>query len=456
MIHFLYNTPNFERAKLQKSNVKRSLIIAVCFILLFLCPVPGGWSKGNYRIKTVVIDAGHGGHDSGCLGASAKEKHVALDIALRLGRLIETHFPEIRVVYTRKTDVFIPLHERANIANRAHADLFICIHLNSGGKGAYGSETYVMGNHKSEDNLEVAKRENSAILLEDDYKTQYDGFDPNSPEANIIFSLYQSQFMNQSLLLAANIQDEFETYAGRYNRGVKQAGFLVLYKTAMPAVLIECGFLTHDTEERFLASEKGQLNMAQSIFRAFKAYKLDMETPLASESNGGGSPKNRPAPEVKPDVVIPTEEVKTDSIQKAFKQPVAPKEPAPEVRSATPVTEPVQAQVPAKKVTPAPEKLPAPANVPSTEPSVFIAVQVGASKNPEADNARFMKIPEVKAVKCNDGFTRYVAGSFRDLASARKKLQQVKTNGFPDAFITAFQGEKRITVNEAESILKKP
>lgn len=445
MIHSLYNTPNFGVAKLQKSNVKRSYLIIVCFIGMLLCPVSGGWSKGNYKIKTIIIDAGHGGHDSGCLGASSKEKHIALDIALRLGKLIETNFPDVNVVYTRKTDVFIPLHERANIANRAHADLFICIHLNSGGKGAYGAETYVMGNHKTEDNLEVAKRENSAVLLEDDYKTRYDGFDPNSPEANIIFSLYQSQFMNQSLLLAANIQDEFESHAGRYNRGVKQAGFLVLYKTAMPAVLIECGFLSHEPEEKYMASEKGQLVMAQSIYRAFKAYKLDMETPQISEGNGKGIPKNAPSPVLRTEDTPLKQEIKVDTSRQISTEPDPNK-----------VVEPVKEKVVAA---PFPSKsVNTDKRTPSgnTAPSVFIAVQVGASKNPSIDNARYVSKPDIKAVNCSDGYTRYVIGTFTEVASARKKLSQVKTDGYPDAFLTAFRGNQRITVQEAEQILEKP
>lgn len=428
--------------------MKRSFFIIVCLPALLLCPTPGGWSKGNYKIKSVVIDAGHGGHDSGCLGASSKEKHIALDIALKLGKLIESNFPDVNVVYTRKTDVFIPLHERANIANRAHADLFICIHLNSGGKGAYGAETYVMGNHKSEDNLEVAKRENSAVLLEDDYKTRYDGFDPNSPEANIIFSLYQSQFMNQSLLLAANIQDEFESHAGRYNRGVKQAGFLVLYKTAMPAVLIECGFLSHDQEERFLASEKGQTVMAQSIYRAFKAYKMDMETPVVSESNGTGVPKSIAAPAVKKEESPVKQEAKVDSSRQYTTEATSPKAPEPEKEKVN--------NLPAPQKSNNTDIRPA-ATAPATaSPAVYIAIQVGASKNPSVDNAKYLKNSGLKAVNCTDGFTRYVAGTFTDVASARKKLSQIKSEGYPDAFLTAFNGNQRITVPEAEQLLKKP
>ena len=153
--------------------------------------------------------------------------------------MIEEYFPDVKVIYTRETDVFVELHERAAIANRAKADLFVCIHCNSGPSAAFGAETYVMGLHKTADNLSVAKRENSSILLEKNYKSNYDGFDPNSPEANIIFSLYQNTFMNQSLLFASHLQKQFEHNSGRFNRGVKQAGFLVLFRTAMPSVLIE-------------------------------------------------------------------------------------------------------------------------------------------------------------------------------------------------------------------------
>ncbi|MFM7217152.1 MAG: N-acetylmuramoyl-L-alanine amidase, partial [Bacteroidota bacterium] len=212
---------------------------------------------GKGLVRTVVIDAGHGGHDSGCLGkAGTKEKDVALGIALKLGQFIEDNLQGVRVVYTRKSDVFVELHERAQIANNAHADLFICIHCNSAcyydkkrrkemcNQEPRGPETYIMGLHKTEANLNVSRRENSVVVLEKDYKTQYEGFDPNSPEADIIFSLYQNTFMEQSLDFATAVQNELSE-SGRYGRGVKQAGFLVLYKTAMPSVLIETGFLSN-------------------------------------------------------------------------------------------------------------------------------------------------------------------------------------------------------------------
>ncbi|MBK9637775.1 MAG: N-acetylmuramoyl-L-alanine amidase [Bacteroidetes bacterium] len=406
-----------------------------------------GQSKDTYKIKTIVIDAGHGGHDAGCLGSSSREKHVALDIALKLGKMIETNYPDINVIYTRKSDVFIPLHERANIANRAHADLFICIHLNAGAKAAYGSETYVMGNHKTESNLDVAKRENATILLEDDYLKKYDGFDPNSPEANIIFSLYQSQFMSQSLLFASNIQDEFTEYAGRNNRGVKQAGFLVLYKTAMPAVLIECGFLTHEPEEKFLASDKGQLTMATSIYRAFKEYKVDMETTSGSSASDH-SQKSVPVKNEKDPVSIPPAEeiklVKSDSIEEKIVT-----NPSASHSSPPPIPPPIAASIPVKQNSGLKEKI-----LNDIKPTpVFISIQIGASKNPTSDNSKFANIESINVVECSDGFTRYCIGKYQSIADARKKLNQVKSNGRADAFLTAFNGNQRITIQEAEKLL---
>jgi N-acetylmuramoyl-L-alanine amidase len=231
-----------------------------------------------YRIKTVVIDAGHGGHDHGCSGQHSREKEVALKIALELGKRMEAMFPDINVVYTRKTDVFIELHERAAIANRHKADLFICIHCNANGSTQpYGTETYVMGLHKTQANLNVAKRENDVILMEDNYSDHYEGFNPNDPSAHIIFSLFQHAYMEQSINFASKVESEFSGQGGRKSRGVKQAGFLVLWKTSMPAVLIETGFLTNRNEEDFLDSPKGQQTIAKCILDAFSAYKVELE-----------------------------------------------------------------------------------------------------------------------------------------------------------------------------------
>ncbi|MBK7888165.1 MAG: N-acetylmuramoyl-L-alanine amidase [Bacteroidetes bacterium] len=463
MPHYLYYTLIFDGAKLQNPNVKSIFRIISVIVIVLLTLSSAAPRKDSYKIKTVVIDAGHGGHDAGCLGASAREKHVALDIALKLGKQIESTFPDVKVVYTRKTDVFIPLHERANIANKAHADLFICIHLNAGGKGAYGAETFIMGNHKTEDNLEVAKRENSAILLEEDYQKKYDGFDPNSPEANIIFSLYQSQFMNQSLLFASNIQEEFTDYAGRYNRGVKQAGFLVLYKTAMPAVLIECGFLTHEPEEKFLASEKGQQVMAASIFRAFKEYKVDMESGNDSPQKSTPAPvSTTPVPAPKststPDPVV-SQPVKGDStpVVKDAVPPLKDKQVVADSGPGATVGELKIDDSPEKEPVPAPVK-PAPSKAPenSVESPVFIAVQIGASKNPAIDNKKYLQTTGVKAITSGDGFTRYVIGNFTNLAAAKKKLSEIKSTLNPDAFLTAFNGKQRISLQEAEALLKRP
>jgi len=232
-------------------------------------------AKDRPTIKTVVIDAGHGGKDPGCHGASANEKNVCLTIALKLGELIKKKFPEIKVVYTRDKDVFVELDERANIANKAKADLFICIHANAASPAAFGAETYVLGLHRTESQQHVAERENATIFLEDDKGEKYKEFDM-SPDALIARQIQLAVFLDQSILFAEKLQKEFKSI-GRYDRGVRQAGFLVLYKTTMPSVLIETGFLTNPNEEKFLADVDGQTKMANSMFAAFEKYKNELE-----------------------------------------------------------------------------------------------------------------------------------------------------------------------------------
>lgn len=228
-------------------------------------------------MRTVVIDAGHGGKDVGCNGKHSQEADVALSLALQVGKLIQENLPDVKVIYTRKEDKFVELIDRAGIANKNDADLFISIHLNAGPPAAYGTETYTMGIQKSEGNLLVAKRENSVVLQEENYKENYNGFDPNSPQSHILFTLHQSAYIDNSLRFASKVEEEFSTRVGRKSRGVKQAPFLVLWKSFMPSVLIECGFLTNPTEEKFLNDKTGQTYMASGIYRAFKEYKKELE-----------------------------------------------------------------------------------------------------------------------------------------------------------------------------------
>lgn len=229
------------------------------------------------KIKTVVIDAGHGGKDPGAVCFGLKEKDITLSVALKLGELIKKYNNDINVVYTRKTDEFIELYKRAKIANNAKADLFISIHVNSNKKpDPYGSETYVMGLSKTDENLEVAMTENAVILKEEDYKNQYEGFDPRSPEAYIIFSLYQNANLDLSLHLASLIQEEYQKVK-RENRGVKQAGFLVLWKTTMPSILTEIGFISNKEEADFLANENNHWLIAKSIYNGFIRYRSYIE-----------------------------------------------------------------------------------------------------------------------------------------------------------------------------------
>lgn len=268
---------------INKRNIVKNIILISLFSLFFLS---GSFKETNvnksaYQVKKIVIDAGHGGKDSGTVGKNCLEKDVVLSIALKLGDIIKENLKDVEVIYTRDDDTFVPLDKRAEIANKNDADLFISIHANSEPKGhhsAYGTETYVMGEHTSDRNLEIAKKENSVILMEENYEEKYEGFDPNSPESYILFSLYQSAYVYNSLKLAEYIEDQFKNRVKRNSRGVKRAGFIVLWKTAMPSVLTEVGYLSNREEEIYLKDPLSQVYVASGIFRAIRDYKEEIES----------------------------------------------------------------------------------------------------------------------------------------------------------------------------------
>lgn len=399
--------------------VKRGIpLLILCFIALGISFGYAGNHNGAYGkkvswrkingtgVKTVVIDPGHGGKDPGCHGDFAHEKNICLSISLLLGNLIEKHYKDVNVVYTRKTDVFVELHNRAKIANDNKADLFICIHVNAGGDGkAYGAETYVMGLHKTETNLNVAKRENAVIEFEDDYKTQYEGFDPESPEGSILFSLYQSSYMTQSISFASKIQDEFKSHAGRHDRGVRQAGFLVLVYTAMPAVLIETGFATNQSEEKFLASEDGQTKMAESIFQAFVKYKKETE----GSSYAGMS-----------------------AAYKGVQDKPADKDDKPVENNQNSSTNNHQDDKPSETVK-------------DTEP--VYKVQFLSSKSKVNTNESKYKSIQNISYDYEGGWYKYMSGKTNDITKAREIKKDLVALGYTDAFIIC-------TKNGAKSIVK--
>ena len=260
-------------ANFRFNNEKRLILFFLAFVSLFIFDIDLS-AQNRDKVRTVVIDAGHGGKDPGAVGKKVKEKDITLKVALKTGEYIKQHCPDVEVIYTRKSDVAVSLMKRAQIANSHNADMFISIHCNATTSSqAYGVETFVMGEHKNSSNLEVAKLENAAILHEDNANEDYDDFNIDSPEAYIMLNLFQSEYKNASLDIAERIQNQLVKRVGRKDRGVQQAGFLVLYKTAMPSVLVEIGFLSNPAEEKFLASEDGQTYIASAIFRAFRDYK---------------------------------------------------------------------------------------------------------------------------------------------------------------------------------------
>ncbi len=397
--------------------------------------------RSPYAITCVVIDAGHGGHDSGCLGSKTKEKDVALAISLKLGKYIEDNFKDVKVIYTRKSDTFIELHQRAEIANNAKANLFICIHCNSAcvydkkkrkdicNGDIHGTEVWVMGLKKVDENLQVAKRENDAVLMEKDYQKKYDGFDPNSPEANIIFSLYQNAYIDQSLRIASYVEDEVQKNPKREGRGVKQAGFLVLYKTTMPSLLIETGFLTNTEEENFLASSSGQHKMAMSIFNAFKNYKQGVETGHR-------------------DMKMKTEEATQEADTNKMK-PDTDKTVETRIKDKAPVD---------TKVINPPKEKPKPQTFPvytNTKDEIYFSVQFVTSPTYLKEGSVKLKREKGYRAEKADGLFKYLEGHENSLDSAIQLQNNLRQRGFKDAFVVAYKGSARITIKEAKSFIEK-
>ncbi len=460
----------------------------MAFILISFCsfqPI----KPVAYGINTVVIDAGHGGHDPGCLGKRSKEKDVTLSISLKLGKYIEEHFPDVKVVYTRKTDEFVELYERADIANNAKADLFICIHCNSActfnkkkkkevcATEIFGVESWVMGLHKTEANLEVAKRENEVILMEKDYTRQYGGFDPNSPEANIIFSLYQNTYLDQSLRMATYIQNEIKA-KGRTVRGVKQAGFWVLYKTTMPSVLVETGFLSNPAEEKYLASEKGQDEIAHSIYRAFKSYKSSVESlknetaeskpDLPEEKKVVESPKVEAKPLEKDSVKqeekkikeTPVAEVKSIDKDSSLQEEKKEIEPSPiyvkkSVRDSIAKAAAKKSEIKVEKKEEKKEIKPIEPITSTGSDEIFWSVQFYTSPKSLPANHKANKAFDKVKEFMENGTYKYAAGMLKDKNEAIRLQGQVREMGYKDAFIIAFLNNKKITVKEATEKLRQ-
>lgn len=410
--------------------------------------------KTEYRIKTVVIDAGHGGHDPGCLGSNSQEKHLALAMAKKLAEGIQRRFPEVKVILTRDKDVFIPLHERAAIANRNEADLFISIHCNfmPGSRATQGSETYVMGLHTAEHNLEVAKRENASILLEEDYRSNYD-YDPNSPEGHIMLSMFQNAYLEQSILFAEKVEQKFASYAQRKSRGVKQAGFVVLRETAMPSVLVEAGFLSNREEETFLSDENGQYAIAGAILSAFEEYKLEVDGGVLAAGSASGAPP--PAAAATPSYFPPS-----DAGTNGRGLP-APSGSSPQNPSAnTPVTlrqAPVEAPQPAA-ISPGPSAGATPPPPPVEERAgIQFHVQLSANSKPlDTSGPRWRNTGYLIELVREDNLYKYQARNFSSLQQAFEARLLLQARGFPDAFIVAYKNGRRISMEQAKQELGIP
>ena len=382
---------------------------------------------------TLVIDAGHGGNDAGAVGTFSKEKDINLNVALAFGRYVERNCPDVQVVYTRKTDVFIPLHTRADIANHNKADLFISIHTNAlpNGRIARGLETYTLGMHRAKDNLEVAKRENSVILVEKDYKQRYQGFDPRSSESYIMFELIQDKNMEKSIELAKAVQRRTCASANRPDKGVKQAGFLVLRETSMPSCLIELGFISTPDEERFLNSNDGINKLGYGIYQAFLDYRkkpVPKATLPAYLTEDNAKAQEQPKTTEKPKTM---EQPKTTEQQKTTEQPKTTEKPK-------------TMEQPKTTEQPKTEEKPAP----TTTGDLVFKVQVfTCSTRLPTDSPKLKDLTDVDCYQEN-GMFKYTVGASADYQEVSRLRRQL-TERFPQAFIVAFRDGQRTDVQKA-------
>ncbi len=412
---------------------------------------------------TVVLDAGHGGHDPGAMGSMTREKDINLAVTLALGNLIEQNFKDVKVVYTRKTDWYLTLQERADVVNNNHADLFICVHTNSSpGAAAWGAESYTLGLAKTKSNLDVAMRENSVITLEENYKTKYHGFDPNSVDSYIMFEFMQDKYIDRSVDFASTIQKQFKTYCGRPDRGVRQAGFWVLHRSACPSVLVEVGFISNPAEERFLSSERGQKEMAAGIFNAFVDYKR------AHDKKSGRQVSDVSKIEQKSKVEDIKENTQAKSVVESPLKPVTAEKPVvelPKKAIVNPNTKPLidtVVKVVPTKATPVVSTV---SELKSTEVKktktieaqnnnvpVF-KVQLFASKKAVKRNSTNLK--GITNVDCfiENGMNKYTVGSETDFQKIEVIRKQIHSK-FPEAFVIGFIGDRKLTAKELSKIIK--
>lgn len=394
---------------MQTSSKKTVQFLFLTIFLLALVSPVLNLLPAQMRNFVLVLDAGHGGRDPGAVGRISHEKDITLSVVKKMGALVTSNMPDVKVIYTRKTDIFVPLEERANIANTSHADLFISVHTNAAkSKSAYGAETYTLGLAKTKANLAVAMAENSVMMLEEDYKTRYQGFDPSSVDSYIMFEFMMDIYLDNSITFATDVQKQLTTTSGRYDRGVRQAGFWVLHRSACPSVLVELGFISNQSEELYMASERGQQEMAQSLYSAFVKYKRNYD-----RKTGNGV-----ATEAEKEAVKPT--------------------PEPEVvkrSTGTPQTDPVPVSKEIKQTA-----------SPGDRP-VFKVQFYSSPSAIKTTSSIFKGLDDVSYFR-EGGLYKYTVGNETEYSKANELKNEVRKK-FPDAFLIAFTGDKKISINEA-------